>query len=125
MITFSRKTHLNAALTCKFGEAVRHLCIAMFTLWMIAICRPCTGLDWIASDQCYVLGHVYVAYTSDWVPSAQGTLVDVTTEIVADDDRGHVNDLHGNTLTIDASNNAVYDTNGQATGFVYGPAQGP
>jgi len=123
MFRFSQEIRLTTLLTSRIAAVARCSYLTMLSLCLIALCRPSLGLD-TSGDQYFVAGHVYVAYTSDWVPSAQGTLIDVTTELVADDDRGHVNDIHGNTLTIDSASNTVYDSNAQATGFVYGPPHG-
>ena len=117
MIVISQKTRQTAPFASR--PAARYFRLAMLSVCLIALCRPSIGLVWTGGVQYFVMGHVYVGYTANWVPSAQGTLVDVTTEIVADDDRGHVNDLHGNVLFIDSSTNTVYDSNAQATGFVY------
>ena len=120
MIVISQKTRQTAPFASR--PAARYIRLAMMSVCLIALCRPSIGLVWTGGAQYFVMGHVYVGYTANWVPSAQGTLVDVTTEIVADDDRGHVNDLHGNVLTIDSSTNTVCDSNAQATGFVYAGA---
>jgi hypothetical protein len=49
---------------------------------------------------------IYICYDSNWVPTPTGTPIDVTADIVQDN-QGHVHDLHGNAFTLDNANGTV------------------
>lgn len=97
---------------------------SLFALCLVALCR--TSLSPAAADDIvfYELNHVYIAYTDDYQPSAQGTLYDVTSDIVHDT-QGHVYDLFGNMFTVNSADNSLVDWTGAVTGFVYAPVISP
>ena len=103
------------------GQWLTALCLraVLFAIFVVALTR--LMVTPAIADDIYQPGHVYVNYTTEWVPCAQGNLVDVTGQL-SDDDQGHVHDIHGNVLTIDTSTNSVLDVNGHVSGFVYSAA---
>src|SRR5690349_2819908 len=98
----------------RFGQiaraAARWSRAALPALILIASCgaaRQPAGAD----AEAYQNNHIYVHYTAQWVPSPDGILADVTSDLVSDN-QGHVFDLHGNVLDLDWTRNEVSDANG-------------
>ena len=118
MIVPSQNSHSNMSLPGRITTVTGRLRAGLAALSLIAICGAAIG-NARAAVAVYQSGHVYVNYTSAWVPCSQGNLVDVTTELVVDDTQGHVHDLYGNHLTINSTTKTVFDVNAQAAGFVY------
>jgi hypothetical protein len=77
-----------------------------------------TGVQATADNPPMFGGHGYVNYTVNHVPTAQGALVDVTSQLTMDQD-GHVFDLYGNQLVFSSTDSYIRDVNSQVVGFVY------
>jgi hypothetical protein len=91
---------------------------------LTALCKASPAPPAAADVIGYQPYHTYIGYTGNWQPSAQGTLVDVTAEIVHDT-QGHVYDLHGNVFTVNTATNSLADPTGQIDGFVCAPVASP
>ena len=67
----------------------------------------------------FIVNHVYVNYTVDYIPCSSGSIEDVTYAV----EDGHVHDLHGNDMVLQ-SNNTVTNANSEVVGFRYMPSPG-
>ena len=64
----------------------------------------------------YLPGHSYVAYTTDHIPSPDGTIEEAV--VAGPDEDGHVYDLYGNQIVF-ITNGSISDSSSQVVGFVY------
>lgn len=105
-----------SATTRNYITAAKGL-VKRFSAVTLSALVVCTMMSASIQAYGYTLGHDYVHYTANHVPSPTGTLEDITGGITDGSD-GHVYDRYGNQLTINA-NSTISNSASQVVGFVY------